>query len=105
MPFEGGLLPSLGALRYPPAWVYVSMLLYLPLAVVIAWQWLSMAHTAEEKLKQDNGKKADKLFYEGKIHVARYFYAYELVKVKSLAMTLRQETIVTLAMPEDCFTD
>ena len=73
--------------------------------VVIAWQWLSMAHAAAEKLEQKASKKADRLFYEGKIHVATYFYSHELAKVKSISMTLRQDAIVTLTMPEACFTD
>lgn len=46
MPFEGGLLPSLGALKYPPAWVYVSMLVHLPLAAVLAWQWENLLRMA-----------------------------------------------------------
>jgi butyryl-CoA dehydrogenase len=73
--------------------------------VVIAWQWLSMAHAAAEKLEQAQAKKTDHLFYEGKIHVAAYFYSHELARVKSLSTTLAHETLVTLAMPEACFTD
>ncbi|MBU1343584.1 MAG: acyl-CoA dehydrogenase [Proteobacteria bacterium] len=73
--------------------------------VVIAWQWLSMAQKAAEKLEQERTKKTDRLFYEGKIHVATYFYSHELARVKSLSMTLQSETMVTLAMPEVCFTD
>jgi alkylation response protein AidB-like acyl-CoA dehydrogenase len=73
--------------------------------IVIAWQWLSMAQAATEKLKKGTEKKADVLFYEGKIHVATYFYSYELARVKSIAMTLRQESIITLAIPDACFTD
>jgi len=73
--------------------------------IAIAWQWLSMAHAASEELEQGVTKKADRLFYEGKIHVATYFYSHELVKTKSISMTLDRETMVTLAMSEACFTD
>ncbi|MCF6249416.1 MAG: acyl-CoA dehydrogenase [Desulfobacula sp.] len=73
--------------------------------IVIAWQWLSMAHAAATKLEQGVPKKTDQLFYEGKIHVATYFYSHELVRVNSISMTLGCETMVTLAIPEACFTD
>jgi len=73
--------------------------------IVIAWQWLAMAHAASEKLEQKKKKKADQLFYEGKIHVATYFYSHELVKVKSISMTLCREAMVTLVMPDARFTD
>ncbi|MBC8439704.1 MAG: acyl-CoA dehydrogenase [Deltaproteobacteria bacterium] len=99
-------LVALAGEKGPDAYL-ANATLYLEMfgIVAIAWQWLSMAHAAAEKLEQEVLKKADKLFYEGKIHVATYFYSHELAKVKSISMTLRNKTMVTLAMPEACFTD
>jgi len=81
--------------------------LYLDLfgLTVIAWQWLTMAEAASKKLSMNGIKKKDALFYEGKIHVATYFFSHELPKTRSLAATLKQKTKVTLAIPDACFTN
>jgi alkylation response protein AidB-like acyl-CoA dehydrogenase len=73
--------------------------------IVIAWQWLSMAHAASVALEKGVKKKTDQHFFEGKIHVAAYFFSYELPKVQSLVSTLNREPQVPLAMHEACFTD
>ncbi|MCG8633543.1 MAG: acyl-CoA dehydrogenase [Desulfobacterales bacterium] len=72
---------------------------------VIAWQWLTMASAASEGLAAGNPKKKEKLFYQGKIHVARYFYAYELPKITGLAETLKKSGQMTMDIPDTCFTD
>jgi len=73
--------------------------------IVIAWQWLSMAQDAATKLEQTPVKKKDKLFYNGKIHVARYYFSHELPKVLGLSKTVANKNKATLAMAEDAFTD
>ena len=52
-----------------------------------------------------NPNKKDTLFYNGKIHVADYFFSHELPKMKGLSETLTNKTKITLDMPDDCFTD
>jgi butyryl-CoA dehydrogenase len=73
--------------------------------MVIGWQWLTLADAALLALKKQGLKKKDALFYEGKVHVARYFFSYEIPKMAGLAMTLENSDQMTLAVPGDCFTD
>jgi butyryl-CoA dehydrogenase len=73
--------------------------------MVIGWQWLTMADAALLALEKEGLKKKDALFYKGKVHVARYFFSYELPKMEGLATTLEKSGQMTLAVPEDCFTD
>ncbi|MBU0971291.1 MAG: acyl-CoA dehydrogenase [Proteobacteria bacterium] len=73
--------------------------------LVIAWQWLTMADAALSALEQEKLKKKDTLFYEGKLCVARYFFAYELPKIEGLATTLVNSTQMTLTMQDAWFTD
>jgi butyryl-CoA dehydrogenase len=73
--------------------------------LVIGWQWLTMADAAQVALGKEGLKKKDALFYKGKVHVAGYFFSYELPKMEGLATTLEKSGQMTLAVPEDCFTD
>ncbi len=73
--------------------------------MVIGWQWLTMADAAMVALEKQGSKKKDALFYKGKVHVACYFFSYELPKMAGLAKTLENSGQMTLAVPEDCFTD
>jgi len=73
--------------------------------MVIGWQWLTMADAALVALGKEGLKKKDALFYKGKVHVARYFFSYELPKMEGLATTLEKSGQMTLTVPEDCFTD
>jgi butyryl-CoA dehydrogenase len=73
--------------------------------LVIAWQWLIMAQAASQALQNNKANKKSTLFYKGKIHVAQYFFAYELPKTEGLSKTLTNKTKITLGMPDDCFTD
>jgi alkylation response protein AidB-like acyl-CoA dehydrogenase len=65
--------------------------LYLELfgIVAIAWQWLLQAVTAEKALP-GNAAPADADFYRGKIRTCRYFFAYELPKIRGLAARLAE---------------
>ncbi len=73
--------------------------------LVIAWQWLTMAEAVLVAQKKEGLKKKDTLFYKGKLHVAQYFFSYELPKIQGLARTLEGSDQMTLAVPGDCFTD
>jgi len=73
--------------------------------LVIAWQWLTMAEAASQALEKGETRKKDILFYKGKLHVADYFFSYELPKMEGVARTLRNSNQMTLTMPKDCFTD
>ena len=80
--------------------------LYLELfgIVAIAWQWLLQALIA---CKADNGtsKSADVNFYRGKQYTARYFFAYELPKIKALAQRLMDGDPLTVEMESSYFKD
>jgi alkylation response protein AidB-like acyl-CoA dehydrogenase len=69
--------------------------------ITIAWQWLQQAIVAEAKLS--DAHTADKLFYQGKLQTASYFYEYELVKIEGLFRRLKSEHFVTVEMQEDWF--
>ena len=56
--------------------------------IVVAWQWLKMATISKTALVTGN-KSLPHSFYEEKIHTMKFFYKYELVKISSLAETLR----------------
>ncbi|MBF0413359.1 MAG: acyl-CoA dehydrogenase [Desulfamplus sp.] len=101
------------------ATLYLEMFGY----VVIAWQWLSQSLMAVKKLsdnpdisifntdysssdtkKSDVINKSDRLFYEGKIMVCRYFFYHELPKIKHLEYTLTRDIPITISIQTDHFT-
>jgi len=57
--------------------------------VAVAWQWLLQAVTAAKALGA-GPDTADAGFYRGKIHTCRYFFAYELPKIRGLAARLKE---------------
>jgi alkylation response protein AidB-like acyl-CoA dehydrogenase len=65
--------------------------LYLELfgIVAIAWQWLLQAVTAAKALTA-TPTEGDRDFYRGKIQTCRYFFAYELPKIRGLAARLAE---------------
>jgi alkylation response protein AidB-like acyl-CoA dehydrogenase len=80
--------------------------LYLELfgITTIAWQWLLQGLSAQRAL--DKGcKKSDARFYEGKMYTLRYFYAYELPKIKGLMERLLDDDRMTVEMDSDFFND
>jgi alkylation response protein AidB-like acyl-CoA dehydrogenase len=80
--------------------------LYLELfgIIAIAWQWLLQALAAREA---DNGssRPADVNFFQGKRYTARYFFAYELPKIKALAQRLTDGDPLTIEMQSSYFND
>jgi butyryl-CoA dehydrogenase len=79
--------------------------LYLELfsIITVAWQWLLQAIIAAEALRGGaSGANAD--FYNGKIHTCRYFFAYELPKIKGAAARLTQSSDgLTVKMKQEWF--
>jgi butyryl-CoA dehydrogenase len=70
--------------------------------VVIAWQWLLQAVTAAEALGKNPAADGD--FYRGKIQTCRYFFAYELPKIRGLAARLNGSGDgITVAMKPEWF--
>jgi hypothetical protein len=68
----------------------------------MAWQWLLQAISMQKGLKRDLPKEG-KTFYEGKLHVFRQFFSYELPKIGRLVMRLINNDGLTLEMTEDIF--
>lgn len=89
-----------------PETMLADAVLFLELfgIITMAWQWLVQALVVQAALA---GKlsKADQAFYEGKHYTCRYFFAYELPKIKGLAQRLTDEDPLTLTMPAGCFAD
>lgn len=61
--------------------------------VIIGWQWLKIANTAQEVLTSDAQQKT---IMEGKIHTMKFFYKYEMSRTKGLAKTLMNQLSLTL---------
>jgi alkylation response protein AidB-like acyl-CoA dehydrogenase len=79
--------------------------LYLEMfsVIAIAWQWLLQAVKASEALPAASSG-ADEDFYRGKIHTCRYFFAYELPKIKSSAARLTGSSDgITVKMKQEWF--
>lgn len=65
------------------ATVFMEMASY----AVIAWQWLKMATTAQQRIEAGDTSQAPD-FYEDKIRTMRFFYRYELPHAAACAKTL-----------------
>ncbi len=63
--------------------------------VVIAYQWLKMATKAKQNIVTNN-MAYDVEFYENKIHTMKFYFKYELPKVKSCYDTLMNEESLTI---------
>ena len=99
-------LGGIAATKGPEAFLAdASLFLEMFAITVIAWQWLTMASAASLGLVQNKPRKKEKNFLEGKLMTARYFYTYELPKIKGLAASLETSTQMTWDLSHDCFTD
>ncbi len=78
--------------------------LYLELfgIITIAWQWLLQATRASIALRSVTNKE-DENFYSAKIHTCRYFFTYELPKLKGIEETLVKAEGLTLKMRPEWF--
>ena len=63
--------------------------------LVIAWQWLKMANTAQDALS-NNKLTYSKEFYESKIHTMKFFYKYELSKIEGIAKIFDHKEFLTI---------
>jgi butyryl-CoA dehydrogenase len=71
--------------------------------VAIAWQWLLQGISARRAL--DTCKKSDTVFYQGKMFTLRYFFGYELPRIKGLMRRLLDDDRVTVEMTAGFFND
>jgi len=70
--------------------------------VAIGWQWLLQA-LAVQKAIRGNPSESDLRFYQGKLHTFRYFFCYELPKIKGLTESLLTSNGLTLEMNKELF--
>ncbi len=63
--------------------------------LVIAWQWLKMANTAQDALS-NNKLTYSTEFYESKIHTMKFFYKYELSRIEGIAKIFEHEEFLTI---------
>ncbi len=63
--------------------------------IIIGWQWLKMALTAQQALVTGNGTYSE-TFYESKVHTMKFYFKYEMSKTKGLAKTLMNDVDLTL---------
>ena len=80
--------------------------LYLELfgIISVAWQWLLQA-IAVVKARGHSPQGAEADFYNGKFFGFRYFFGYELPKIKGLAERLMNSDGLTAEMTTDLFSD
>lgn len=69
--------------------------------VVVAWLWLRQASVAEEKSAGASGDLA--AFYDGKRRACRYFFRWELPRIRSQADLLQSLDQTCADMPVDSF--
>lgn len=62
----------------------------------VSWMWLKQATVAQKTLDEKNPAGDEQQFYASKIHTMRFYFHYELPKVKSLTTRLLDETILTV---------
>jgi butyryl-CoA dehydrogenase len=72
--------------------------------ISIAWQWLRQAVFARKALEKELSEK-EKNFYQGKIFTFRYFFGYELPKIKGLVTRLMENDGLTVEMRDEFFSD
>jgi alkylation response protein AidB-like acyl-CoA dehydrogenase len=89
-----------------PAVFLADATLYLEMfgIITIAWQWLRQAVVAAALVEKCR-KKKERDFYRGKLQTCRYFFAYELPRIRGLAETLHASDALTLEMEPAWFSD
>ena len=66
----------------------------------VAWQWLRQGIIAQSALNAKDQLR-DKSFYFSKLHTLKYFFHYELIKTKSLAIRLMDDELITVVMDDE----
>ena len=89
-----------------PEYFLADATLYLELfgIITIAWQWL-LQGIAIQRALHGGPTKTDLRFYQGKIYVLRYFFAYELPKFHGLVERLMDGDGLTVEMSTELFVD
>jgi butyryl-CoA dehydrogenase len=72
--------------------------------ITVAWQWLLQGLAAHRALGGALSK-GEAHFYEGKMHTFRYFFAYELPRIRGLAHRLTHVDGLTVKMKTAYFRD
>jgi butyryl-CoA dehydrogenase len=94
------------AAKRDPEFFLADATLYLELfgIAAIAWQWLKQGIVVLKGVDGATSEK-EKNFYQGKLFALRFFYAYEVPKMKGLAERLMNGDGLTVEMKEAFFTD
>jgi alkylation response protein AidB-like acyl-CoA dehydrogenase len=100
-----GHLTGLAGTKGPEVFL-ADATLYLEMfgIIAVAWQWLLQA-TAARRALDGTPKATDLNFYRGKLVTARYFFAYELPKIKGLVQRLTDGDPLTVEMESGYFAD
>ncbi len=72
--------------------------------ICVAWQWLHQGIFIQKGL-QDNPSNAEENFLQGKFYALRFFFAYELPRIKGLSERLKKNDGLTVEMKKDHFSD
>jgi butyryl-CoA dehydrogenase len=72
--------------------------------ISVAWQWLLQGITIQKGLK-DSPSESEAEFLQGKLYTMRFFFAYELPKIRALAETLLVGDGLTVEMKANHFSD
>ena len=63
--------------------------------IVMGWQWLKIALTAQEALEKGDGKYTTD-FYNSQVHTMKFFFKYEIPKTDSFAETIKSKDEVNV---------
>ncbi len=80
--------------------------LYLELfgIIAVAWQWLLQGIAAQKGLNRGSSD-LENSFYKGKLHTMKYFFHYELPKIRGLASRLMEADGLTVDTNDPVFED
>jgi hypothetical protein len=94
------------ATRQGPEVFLADATLYLEFfgIISVAWQWL-LQGISVQKLLKNSPSESETDFLEGKLYTMRFFFAYELPKIKALAETLLGGDALTVEMKANLFSD
>jgi len=87
--------------RVRPFLANATEYLYMLGHVVVAWMWLDQAAAARARL--EGADDAERAFYAGKLHAARFFTRYELPRIERAAALLKRIDDTALTMPDAGF--
>jgi len=71
--------------------------------IILGWQWLMMATTAQEALNKTNCSEDNDNFYRGKIQAMKYHFEWELPEISHQSDLLKNFNLVCKDTHEDWF--